>query len=60
MLFDFLYRHGEILPQPTPAISVLASGTLPVVWFFISGFVITWTTKETLKNPISTRSRSSL
>ena len=47
VLFHFLYRYGQLLPQPggpTPAIPLLTFGTLPVFWFFIiSGFVITWT-----------------
>lgn len=47
VLFHFLYRYGELLPQPggpTPILPLISSGTLPVFWFFIiSGFVITWT-----------------
>ena len=47
VLFHFLYRYGQVLPQPgppTPMLPLISSGTLPVFWFFvISGFVITWT-----------------
>lgn len=63
VLFHFLYRYGQLLPQPggpTPAVPLLTSGTLPVFWFFIiSGFVITWTIERSNTVGAFTRSRFS-